>query len=79
MNSLVYSICITCTHYSCNRVTHFSYVSFMFNVQNVKAYLRRGTARELLLSYKEATQGKKKKKKKSGSAADSLETLLQCI
>lgn len=31
---------------------------FIVSVQNVKAYLRRGTARESLLRYKEAAKGK---------------------
>jgi hypothetical protein len=31
--------------------------NFFFFLQNVKAYLRRGTARESLLFYKDAAQG----------------------
>ena len=34
----------------------FNYFFFFF-LQNVKAYLRRGTARESLLFYKDAAQG----------------------
>lgn len=40
--------------------THINGVIYnvLLFVQNVKAYLRRGTARESLLCYKEAAEGK---------------------
>lgn len=49
-----------CEMYMHAQRTHINGVTYnvLLFVQNVKAYLRRGTARESLLHYKEAAEGK---------------------